>query len=449
MAALSLDAPLCSSVALPQTGLQRAESTTSESSEGSHDATPTMPNIQALVRQCNWLAATYLLCSVVTFCSSAYTGAGSALDVVVVMSDVICVDVSSALFVMAGSAVAAIMATSNAGKQQLIARQTALIMLIDLYAATACCLVLGSLHALMLMRFRWSDLVFTAVDGLTTARGLDFRQTSAAPHPFNVTAWPVQSLLWCVLGTSGLVQMETWLVTRAPLLADPLICVTAVLGIILFTAFGSMQSASNIFYANASSVTYRSLEFNLGVHVIFLMGRHAEMTAVLRRLCQHASGFVAVLTITVWISEIGRPVPTRSDESCLRLYHRNTCMQDHHGFFLRGCVVALFALLSTSTGPPDNLARELHLASVLVPAMAFCWPVCIAVKVVLDVTFGGTLVNQNRPVVLVISACVLGIFSCWYVSIVQPCLAAGARRLLRSDATVAAPPSDSLHTPLV
>jgi len=449
MTALTLDAPLCSLVALSQTDLRRAESTTSESSEGSHDPVPMMPNIQALVRQCNWLAGTYLLCSIVTFCSSAYTWAGSALDVVVLMSDVVCVDVSSALFVMAGTAVASIMTTSNADQQQLIARQTSLIMLMDVYAATVCSLVLCSLHALMLMRFKWSDLAFTAVDSLTTVCGLDFRQSATAPHPYNVTAWPVHSLLWCVLSTSCLLQMETWLATRAPQLADPLISLTAVLGIILFTAFGLMQSASNIFYANASSVTYRSLEFNLGVHAIFLLGRHAEMAAVMRRLCQHATAFVALLTVTVWISEIGRPVPARSDDNCLRLYHGSTCLQDHHGFFLRGCGMALFALLSTNTGPPDLLARELHLASVLVPAMAFCWPVCIAVKIVLDVTFGGALVNQNRPVVLVLSATVLGIFSCWYVGSVQPSLVAGARHVLRTGPTVPAPPPDSLHTPLV
>jgi len=449
MTALPADAPPCFSVALSQTDLLRAESTTSESSDGSQAPAPSMPNIQALVRHCNWLAGAYIVCSIVTFCSSPYTGAGSALDVVVVMSDVVCVDVSSALFVMAGCAVASVMTTSNPDKQQQIARQTALTMLIDVYGATACCLFLGSLHALMLGRFRWSDLAFTAVDGLTTMRGLDFRQSAAAPHSYNVTAWPVHSLLWCVLSTTGLMQMETWLTARVPLLADTLICLMAVLGIILFTAFGSMQSSSNIFYANASSVTYRSLEFNLGVHAIFLLGRHAELARVLRRLCQHATGFVALLTVTVWISEIGRPVPARSDENCLRLYHRSTCLQDHHGFFLRGCGMALFALLCTTTGPPDLLSRELHLASVLVPAMAFCWPVCIAVKIVLDVTFGGALVNQNRPVVLVMSAAVLSIFSCWYVSIVQPSLAAGARRALRSRPTAPAPPPDSLHTPLV
>jgi hypothetical protein len=322
-------------------------------------------------------------------------------------------------------------------------------MLVDLYAATACALVLGSLHALVLERFRWADVAFSALEGLTTLRALDFRQSEAAPHPFNVTAWPVQSMLWCVLSTPGLLRMQAWLAERVPVLADYIICICSVLGIMLFTAFGSMQSSSNVFYANASSVTYRSLEFNLGVHAVFLLGRHVEAAAALRRPFQHAATFVALLVGTVWFSEIGRPVLARSDDNCLRLYHRSTCLQDHHGFFMRGCVLAVFALLCSDAGPPERLARELHLASALLPAITFCWPLCIAVKLVLDVTFGAALVNQNRPVVFVMCAAALGVLALWYVNIVQPCLAARVSRGLLNRATGPAPPPDSPHTPLV
>jgi len=443
-------------VVMPHALLRRTESAHSDSQDSSQASTqdclalcPPTPNVQALVRACNCLGCAYLVCSIVTFCSSAYTGPGSALDVVLFVSDVVCVDVSSALFVMAGCTVASVLRTSAPDKQTRIARQAALVMLLDLYGATLCALVLGSLHALMLARFRWADVAFTAVDGLTTLRTLDFRQSAAAPHPYNVTAWPLQSLLWCVLSTPGLLRMEGWLAERAPQLADTVVCLCSVLGITLFTAFGSMQTSSNIFYANASSVTYRSLEFNLGVHAVFLLGRHAALVAALRHVCRHAAPYVAVLVGTVWFSEIGRPLSARTDDNCLRLYHRSSCLQDHHGFFLRGCVLALFALLCINTGPPEQLARELRVASALLPAMAFCWPLCIAVKLVLDVTFGAALVGQNRPVVLVMCAAALGVLSMWYVSIVQPKLSAGASRALRRGATGPAPPPDSPRTPLV
>ena len=169
----------------------------------------------------------------------------------------------------------------------------------------------------------------------------------------------------------------------------------------------------------------------------------------LRRLCQHAAASVALLVGTVWFSEVGRPVPARGDDNCLRLYHRSTCLQEHHGFFMRGCVLAVFALLCTDAGQPERLARELHLASALLPAMAFCWPLCIAVKLLLDITFGAALVNQNRPVVFVMCAAALGVLALWYVSIVQPCLAACVSCALRPRATGQAPPPDSPRTPLV
>ena len=444
-----MTAPADTLVLLPHALLQRTESGDSHSSQSSLAFCPPTPNVQALVRACNCLGCAYLVCSIVTFCSSAYTGPGSALDVVLCMSDVVCVDVCSALFVMAGCTVASVLNTSMPEKQRHIARQAALVMLLDLYAATLCALVLGSLHALMLARFRWSDVAFTAVDGFTTLRMLDFRQSAAAPHPYNVTAWPLQSMLWCVLSTPGLLSMEAWLAERAPLLADTVVCLFSVLGIILFTAFGSMQTSSNIFYANASSVTYRSLEFNLGVHAVFLLHRHATLVAALRRVCRHAAPYVAVLVGTVWFAEIGRPLPARTDDNCLRLYHRSSCLQDHHGFFMRGCVLALFVLLCTDTGPPERLARELRIASALLPAMAFCWPLCIAVKLVLDVTFGAALVSQNRPVVVVMCAAALGVLSVWYVTFVQHHFSARVTRAVRRDATGPAPPPDSPRTPLV
>jgi len=226
-----------------------------------------------------------------------------------------------------------------------------------------------------------------------------------------------------------------------------------VLGIMVFTAFGSMQASSNIFYANASSVTYRSLEFNLGVHAVFLTRRHAKTAAALRCLCQHGAAAAALLVGTVWFSEVGRPVPPRSDANCLRLYHRSTCLQDHHGFFMRGCLMALFALLRADTCLPERLARELHIASALLPAIVFCWPLCIAVKLLLDATFGAALVDQNRPVVLVLCAAALGVLALWYVSVVQHRLAAlvarALRPALRPGATGPAPPPDSPRTPLV
>ena len=420
--------------------LQTRERRASECSSGSENDAGTArdtPDLHALLRACNVLAAAFLMCSILSFNSSAYTCAGSALDALLVMSDVVCIDVSSALFVLAGSALGTLLEESAPAQRTGLARVIAGAILLDLYITTFCALLLGSVHALVLARFRWRDVAFTALEGLTTLRALDFQQSAATPHSYNVAAWPAQSLLWCVLGAQGLQTLDARLAARLPALASAIVCVAALLGIVFFTAFGSMQATSNIFYANACSVKYRSLEFNLGVHAVFLIRRHQPLVAVLRRVSRHAAGSVALLVATVWVTEVGRAVPAPHEGPCLRLYYRNACLQAHHGFLLRGCGLALFLLLHAGTGPapaPQHLASEMRLSAALFSGVCFCWPVCIAVKLALDITFGSALSNQNRPVVLMITVTGLAALCCSYHALVQPHLLAGVRAAARATA---------------
>jgi len=395
------------------------------------------------------MVACYLVCSAVTFFSSAYTGPGSALDAVIIMFDVVCIDISSALFVMTGCAMATLYMISPPSKQESLTRHTAIAILVDLYMAMGLSLILGSVHALVLGRFHWRDLAFTALDGITTLRGIDFQQSASAPHSYNVTGWPVQSLLWCVLGIRGLLALDKEIVSRAPAVADAVICIFAVMGIVLFTAFGSLQPSSNIFYANACSVTYRSLEFNLGVHAVFLYQRHPPFVTALRHACQKSSLFVAMLVFTLWVAEVGRVLPPASESKCLRLYHRNSCLSDHYGFFLRGCVLALFLLLHTDTKPPKGLQREMRISMTLVSAVCLCWPVYLAVKLVMDFTFSRAVIDENRPVVLMMSGSILSVTACAYSAFIHPKLHACARQTLLRRPTPAAHLPESVHTALV
>ena len=420
-----------------------------DSATHAQGASSPIPNLQALLRICNIMAVCYLVCSAVTFYSSAYTGPGSALDVVLVMFDVVCIDISSALFVMTGCAMATLYSKSTPQKKNALTRHMAISILVDLYVAMCLSLVLGSAHALVLGRFQWRDVGFTALEGVTTLRALDFQQSPSAPHSYNVTAWPVQTLLWCVLSLKCLLAFDALIVTRAPAMADAVICIMAVTGVVLFTSFGSMQASSNIFYANACSVTYRTLEFNLGVHAVFLYQRHPPFFAALHNVCRQALGVVSWIIATIWIAEIGRVAPASSADTCLRLYYRNSCLEDYNGFFFRGCVFALFLLLYTDTKPAEGLQREMRISMTLVSAVCMCWPVCIAVKLVFDFTFGTTVIDSNRPVVLMISACILSMLSVSYRIVLHPTLHAWARRLLLQPATSAAHPPESVHTALV
>jgi len=206
-----------------------------------------------------------------------------------------------------------------------------------------------------------------------------------------------------------------------------------------------MQASSNIFYANACSVTYRTL----GVHAVFLYQRHPPFFAALHHACRQALWFVSWIVVTIWIAEIGRLAPASSAATCLRLYYRNSCLEDYNGFLLRGCVFALFLLLYTDTKPAEGLQREMRISMTLVSAVCYCWPVCIAVKLAFDFTFGTTVIDSNRPVVLMISGCILNVLSCSYHLMIHPTLHAWARRILLQPATCATRPPESVHTALV
>jgi hypothetical protein len=160
-------------------------------------------NVQTLLRHCNILTILFLACSVITFCSSAYTGSGSTLDAVVIMSDVACIDISSALFVASGSALAALLHVTETVVYNTSVHTLALSMVLDILAATVASVLLGSMNALLTHTFKWSDVGFTVLEGLTTLRGLDFQQVESAPHSYNVVAWPVQSMLWRILSSKG------------------------------------------------------------------------------------------------------------------------------------------------------------------------------------------------------------------------------------------------------
>ena len=207
-----------------------------------------------------------------------------------------------------------------------------------------------------------------------------------------------------------------------PALADVVICLMAIIGIVLFTVFGPMQTSSNIFYANACSVTYRSMEFNLGVHLIFMYRRHPTLTSTVHRLFRKNLFFVLLFFSTLWWLEVGQPLTASTQTTCLRLYFWNACLQDHHAFFVRGCLLAFALLMATDTSVSTNTKGELQLTQMNCTAIVFCWLVCIAEKMVLDVTFSGDVIAVNQAQVSVICLGILRTLSFFGNSLVKPAL---------------------------
>ena len=66
--------------------------------------------------------------------------------------------------------------------------------------------------------------------------------------------------VWCVLSVGSTFSTNDFLWRRLGSIGKYAIMVIGVCGIVLFALFGMLHSRSNIFYANATAFTYRTLE---------------------------------------------------------------------------------------------------------------------------------------------------------------------------------------------
>jgi len=397
------------------------------------------------------LCIVFVSCSTFTFFSSAYSGAGSPLDAIIVMLDAVCIDVVSAMFVLVGVLSACMYTNMPARVFDELACETFWSLFIDLYVSSICSLLLGSIHALLMHAFKWSDVWFTVLECVTTLRTLDFQQSQHAPHSMNVTVWPVQSIMWCLFAVRPVIAGNRAVQKMFPSMGSTIITGMSIAGILLFTVFGMLHSHSNIFYANACSVTYRSMEFNLGVHLWYLQSNFPEQAAAFAELVQTSLYFIYLLFFVIWWSEVGtEPSPDPATEiTCLRLYHRNSCLHDHQAFFLRGCFLGVALVLRFNMGGQTlrcEFMESCHASRKCLSAIAFCWPVAIAVRLVLIVTFGDTTVDANRAVVSVLAIPILLFCMYCYDEVLKPVFRDLAQPLVTGASRLSRTLSDCVHT---
>jgi len=398
------------------------------------------------------LGGVFVASSILTFFSSAYSGAGSPLDAIIVLMDAVCIDVISAFFVIVGALSACLFMNLDTQTFDTLMRDSFWSTAIDLYVSSACSLLLGCIHALLMYSFKWSDVWFTVLECITTLRTLDYQQSRDAPHSLHVAVWPLQSLMWCFFAVRPVFAGNRFLHKMFPLTGSIIIAVLSVTGILLFTVFGMLHRHSNIFYANACSVTYRSMEFNFGVHLWYLNAYCYKEVTALRDLVHSTRHFLLVLFFVLWWSEVGTPPTPEPDaeRTCLRLYHRNSCLEDHHVFFLRGCLLGVVLALKSRECCTTELLPFMdscHASRKVLSAIAFCWPVAIAVRLVLVVTFGSSIVDPNRAVVSLLSVPILMAWVYCYDELVKPELRVFLEPLVRFISRVSACQSSAADKP--
>jgi len=364
----------------------------------------------------------FLCSSAITLCSSDYSGPGSRLDAVIVTYDVAFIDVMSAMFVLSGFTWSWVYVNTPKDEFTVLQQYGLWSVYIDLVISSLLSVLIGSIYNLINARFHVLDVVATLIEGFTGVRCLDYNQDKNHWHSLNVASWPVQSLMWCVITAPGTYTFNTRITERFGARGYYIISVLSIFGVLIFTVFGVMHSDTNIFYSNATSFTYRTMEFNLGVHFYFLVYREEVCSHVLWGFLHHFRGVIYMLFFCIWWSEVGVMASPRGEDVCLRLYYMNNCLPGHHVFMLRGCILGLCMITSL----PDmvdqvnaSVAHMIPTARALCTSVCFCWPVFLTTKIVLDISFGEESVNSNRALVSIIMPFIGTAFAFLYDSLVK------------------------------
>lgn len=231
----------------------------------------------------------FLFTASCSFFSSLYpvraSAAPTSVDAFVVTSNIIAIDLCSALFVICGFVAAYAHANMASADWWEFSKIVSLYVLVDLWLSTCATLVAGSIFHLAKHSFRFQDVALTCLNGVTGLRIFEFRQDWRAWHDMNPTAWVVPSLMYCLL----LLPFSTRTNQRLRALwsggGDFLALANAVLPIVVIGLFALVRDDTNVFYANSANLGYRLFEFNLGTCLYTLSVRDGPA----QRCCARSS----------------------------------------------------------------------------------------------------------------------------------------------------------------
>lgn len=371
----------------------------------------------------------YLFTGSCSFFSSLYpvreqAAPSNSVDAFLVTSNIIAIDLCSALFVVCGFISAYAHANMNSSDWFEFSKIVSLFTLVDLWLTTAVALLVGSVFHLARHTFRFEDLALTIITGTTGLRVLEFRQDWKFWHDYNPTGWVVPTLMYCFL----LLPFSTRTNQRLRSLwsggGDFLALGNAVLPIIVIGLFALVRDDTNVFYANSANLGYRLFEFNLGACLYTLSVRDGPVQRVLRKVLavlQRSAGAILFLFVTVWWSTLGTASPPGVGQTCVRMFTFSPCLKVHHGFLLRGCMLGITLIATVMQAPEPGpylptaqrrLGRE-HLAPVL-SAVLFLWPTCYVIELLLELNFSAELAHDYAMLlVFVVPHVALGAAFVW------------------------------------
>jgi len=310
----------------------------------------------------------------------------------------------------------------------------------DVVLAGGMSLVTGSMWAIEQQRYAPSDAALTALEGISAVRLFDIAHDGW--HSLNVAAWPVMCFAWSLLLAPLPLEGNVYLHERMGMPALAVVSVLALLGVLGTGVVGLMHSDTDVFYASASSVSYRMQEFNVGINAAFLLSIRQPTALLARAVVGHAFYGLALAFAGLWWAELGvsiSSVPEEANISCMRLYSRNVCLPARHALLCRGCVLGLALVCRRELpaarrgavpekAPHGAKTKDVEVLRVLCSAVTFCWPVFTAMRFVAHIMLGPVAVHRNSATLAAALPVVLIAVVAVYDQLIKPRVERIARR---------------------
>jgi hypothetical protein len=173
---------------------------------------------------------------------------------------------------------------------------------------------------------------------------------------------------------------------------------------------------TNIFFINSTHIGYRILEFNLGACLYACTQNYPQGTKKFIVILQYAFFPVIAGFTLVWWAQLGMPVRS-SYATCIRMYYFSPCIQVHHGFLIRGCLLGvslvskILAFDANTTddrmlivlGHTSDLHRHGSWLTSAMTSVLLIWPMCYAIHLTLEANFSISLVHDNAALLALLA----------------------------------------------
>jgi hypothetical protein len=351
----------------------------------------------------------------------------STVDAFVLTSSIIVIDITSALFVVVGFFSAFMIANIPRTDVFDLCKIIVVYVFTDVWICTLLSMLFGSIFHLTRHSFRAHDVALTLLEGITCLRVFEVSQAWQSMHSLNPTAWPVLCLLYAFMLTPFTIASNERLRSCHPQSGWVLMLCNASAPIVIISLFALVRDDTNIFFINATHVAYRLLEFNLGVCFYSFSQNYPRGASKVAVVLQWTFFPVLAAFTLVWWAQLGMPVRP-SYETCIRMYYFSPCIQVHHGFLMRGCLLGLSLvckILAVDTKNSDdrvlivlghtaNLHKHGSWLTSALTSVLLIWPTCYVVHLMLEANFSLALVHDNAALlVLVIPVITFAVSFLW------------------------------------